>query len=245
MNTIAPLPPEGSKECKNPPGTRKRPGWERIHLTLLAMVTCTTVMPTAGLAMTQGGGPGILMMGMALLPTGNALIGLSGSNTIQGRESPDSFTFSIPKSTTLRTASIIEMADGRYSAVATNAGSIYFIVDAADINVANTAKGGKKREKDDNDDDDNDDDDGDNDNDDDNNNDDGDKGDGVGAGISVTPPAGLTTTEAGSTAKFMVALSTLPTANVTVGLSSSDPTEGTVSPASLTFTSASGTCRRR
>ena len=109
------------------------------------MVTCTTVMPTAGLAMTQGGGPGILMMGMALLPTGNALIGLSGSDTIQGRESPDSFTFSIPKSTTLRTASIIGMADGGYSAAATNAGSIYFIVDADDIIVANTATGGMKR----------------------------------------------------------------------------------------------------
>ena len=33
-------------------------------------------------------------------------------------------------------------------------------------------------------------------------------------------------------------LNTQPTANVTIGLSSSDTTEGTVSPASLTFTSA-------
>jgi|GEM_PF-918777 len=60
----------------------------------------------------------------------------------------------------------------------------------------------------------------------------------VGPGIVVQPTAGLKTTEAGGTAQFTVALATQPTANVTIGLSSSDPTEGTVSPASLTFTPA-------
>src|SRR5262249_41224209 len=58
------------------------------------------------------------------------------------------------------------------------------------------------------------------------------------AGFTVTPTSGLTTTEAGGTATFTVALNSQPTANVSVGLSSSDPTEGTVSPASLTFTPA-------
>ena len=58
------------------------------------------------------------------------------------------------------------------------------------------------------------------------------------AGITVTPTAGLTTTEAaGGTATFTVKLNTQPTANVTIGLSPSDPTEGAVSPTSLTFTS--------
>src|SRR5439155_337694 len=56
------------------------------------------------------------------------------------------------------------------------------------------------------------------------------------AGITVNPTSGLTTTEGGGTATFTVALTSQPTANVTVGLSSSDPTEGTVAPASLTFT---------
>ena len=46
------------------------------------------------------------------------------------------------------------------------------------------------------------------------------------------------TTEGGGTATFTVVLNTQPTANVTIGLSSSDTTEGTVSPASLTFTTA-------
>jgi hypothetical protein len=57
-------------------------------------------------------------------------------------------------------------------------------------------------------------------------------------GITVTPTTGLTTTEAGGTATFTVVLATQPTADVVIGLSSSDTTEGTVLPASLTFTSA-------
>src|SRR5439155_259064 len=57
------------------------------------------------------------------------------------------------------------------------------------------------------------------------------------AGITVIPTSGLTTTEGGGTATFTVALTSQPTANVTIGLSSSDLTEGTVAPASVTFTS--------
>ena len=58
------------------------------------------------------------------------------------------------------------------------------------------------------------------------------------SGITVTPTSGLTTTEAGGTATFTVVLTSRPVADVTIGLSSSDTTEGTVSPSSLTFTSA-------
>ena len=58
------------------------------------------------------------------------------------------------------------------------------------------------------------------------------------AGITVDADLGLTTTEAGGTATFTVVLASQPTADVTIGLSSSDTTEGTVSPASLTFTAA-------
>ena len=56
------------------------------------------------------------------------------------------------------------------------------------------------------------------------------------AGISVTPTGGLRTTEAGGTATFSVFLNRQPSADVTIGLSSGNPAEGTVSPASLTFT---------
>ena len=58
------------------------------------------------------------------------------------------------------------------------------------------------------------------------------------AAITVTPTSGLTTTEAGGTATFTVVLASQPTADCDVGLSSSDTTEGTVSPASVTFTTA-------
>ncbi len=56
--------------------------------------------------------------------------------------------------------------------------------------------------------------------------------------ITVSPTSGLVTGEGGVNATFTVVLTQQPTANVTISLSSSDTTEGTVSPASLTFTSA-------
>jgi hypothetical protein len=46
----------------------------------------------------------------------------------------------------------------------------------------------------------------------------------------------LTTTELGGTATFSLVLDTIPTDDVTIDLSSSDLTEGTVAPASVTFT---------
>ena len=47
------------------------------------------------------------------------------------------------------------------------------------------------------------------------------------------------TTETGGTATFSVVLNSMPTANVTIALSSSDTSEGTVTPASLLFTPTS------
>ena len=55
------------------------------------------------------------------------------------------------------------------------------------------------------------------------------------AGITVTPSSGPTT-EAGGAATFTVVLNSEPAAAVAIGLTSSDVTEGTVSPTSLTFT---------
>ena len=60
-------------------------------------------------------------------------------------------------------------------------------------------------------------------------------------GITVTPTSGLITTEAGGQDTFDVVLDTLPSADVTIALSSSDLTEGTVSSTSLTFTPTNGT----
>ncbi|MCC6179481.1 MAG: hypothetical protein IT305_29580 [Chloroflexi bacterium] len=53
--------------------------------------------------------------------------------------------------------------------------------------------------------------------------------------VVVAPAAGLVTTEAGGTATFTVALTSIPGATVTIPVRVSDSTEGVVSPATLTF----------
>lgn len=58
------------------------------------------------------------------------------------------------------------------------------------------------------------------------------------AGILVSPGSGLVTDEGGASATFTVVLKSQPTAPVNISVLSSDPGEGTVSPASLTFTAA-------
>jgi hypothetical protein len=55
-------------------------------------------------------------------------------------------------------------------------------------------------------------------------------------GFSITPTSGLTTTEAGGQATFDVVLTSEPTDDVTITITSNDLTEGTVNFASLTFT---------
>jgi len=55
--------------------------------------------------------------------------------------------------------------------------------------------------------------------------------------VVVTPTSGLTTSEDGNSATFEIVLGQQPTADVTIGLSSSNATEGTLSDASVTFSS--------
>ncbi|MFV0544519.1 MAG: Ig-like domain-containing protein, partial [Marinicella pacifica] len=59
---------------------------------------------------------------------------------------------------------------------------------------------------------------------------------GAGYTLSLSGTEDLTTTEAGGQDSFTIVLPLTPTADVTVNLSSSDTTEGTVSPSSITFT---------
>lgn len=56
-------------------------------------------------------------------------------------------------------------------------------------------------------------------------------------GVVVTPTNPMRTTEAGGTAQFTVVLTSQPTADVSIAMTSSDPGEGTV-PATVTFTNA-------
>ena len=55
-------------------------------------------------------------------------------------------------------------------------------------------------------------------------------------GVQVMPTSGLATTEAGGTATFMIVLETVPANDVTIDLMSDNTAEGTVMPASITFT---------
>ena len=58
------------------------------------------------------------------------------------------------------------------------------------------------------------------------------------AGILVDPASGLETYENGTGDNFTMVLNSQPAANVTIGLTSSDTSEGTVSPANYNFTPA-------
>ena len=55
------------------------------------------------------------------------------------------------------------------------------------------------------------------------------------AGVTLTPRSGLTTAENGTTAQFTVVLNSRPTDDVSITMHSSNTTEGTVSPSTLTF----------
>jgi len=57
-------------------------------------------------------------------------------------------------------------------------------------------------------------------------------------GITVSPVSGLTTTESGGQAQFSVVLNSAPTADVKIGVSSSNSGEGTADKSKLTFTTA-------
>ncbi len=58
------------------------------------------------------------------------------------------------------------------------------------------------------------------------------------AGVTVSAPSGTSTTEALGEVTFTIKLDSQPTADVSIGITSSDTTEGTVSPSSLIFTAS-------
>ncbi|KPJ88050.1 MAG: hypothetical protein AMJ53_17305, partial [Gammaproteobacteria bacterium SG8_11] len=64
------------------------------------------------------------------------------------------------------------------------------------------------------------------------------------AGITITPASGLQTSENLTSATFRLVLDSQPSNTVTISMSSSDTSEGTVSPSTVTFTTANwGTAR--
>jgi uncharacterized repeat protein (TIGR01451 family) len=168
-----------------------------------------TVTPTSGLVTTEAGGKATFTMVLTSQPTANVTIGLTSSNLTEGTVAPAAVTFTSANWNIAQTVTVTGVDDAIVDGTVA-----YTIVTGAtsstDLTYNGLAVADVSVSNTDND----------------------------TAGVTVTPTSGLVTTEAGGTATFTVVLTSQPTANVTIPLSSSDLTEGTVSPASVTFTSA-------
>src|SRR5439155_1750937 len=167
-----------------------------------------TVIPTSGLTTTEGGGTATFTVALTSQPTANVTIGLSSSDLTEGTVAPASVTFTSGNWNIAQTVTVTGVDDfGVDGPVA------YTIVTAAatstdpDYSGRNAADVSVTNSDDDT------------------------------AGITVIPTSGLTTTEGGGTATFTMALTSQPTANVTIGLPSLHVTLPTLAPASVTFTS--------
>ncbi|MFN7982977.1 MAG: hypothetical protein U0Q11_14050 [Vicinamibacterales bacterium] len=168
-----------------------------------------TVTPTSGLTTTEAGGTATFTVVLTSQPTANVTVGLTSSNTAEGTVSPTSLTFTSSNWNMPQTVTVTGVDD-----FLVDGAVAYTIVTAAatssDVHYNGLDPADVSVTNTDND----------------------------TAGVTVTPTGGLTTTEAGGTATFTIVLTSQPTANVTVGLTSSNTAEGAVSPSSVTFTNA-------
>ena len=168
-----------------------------------------TVTPTTGLTTTEAGGAATFTLVLNTQPTANVTIGLSSSAVTEGTVSPAALTFTPLNWNAPQTVTVTGVDD-----LVADGNQPYKILTAAatstDTRYAGLDAADVALTNTDND----------------------------SPGVTVTPVTGLVTTEGGGTATFSVVLNTQPTASVTIGLTSSNPAEGTVSPASLVFTPA-------
>ena len=163
-----------------------------------------TITPTVGLTTTEAAGTATFTVKLNTQPTGTVTIGLTSSNTAEGTVSPVSVTFNGTNWNTPQTVTVTGVDDA-----AADGPQAYLIQTAAATGTDTSGYIGQNPTdvsvtNTDND----------------------------VVGFTVTPVAGLTTTEAGGTATFTIKLNTRPLGTVTIGLTSSNLTEGTVSPAS-------------
>ena len=165
------------------------------------------VTPTTGLATTEAGGEAIFTVVLTTQPAANVTIGVSSSDTSEGTVSPSTLTFTNTDWNTPKPVTLSGVDDYVDDGDQTYTIRLSAAV-SADADYSGQDPDDITVSNTDND----------------------------TVGIVVTPTTGLATTEAGGEASFTVALTTQPAANVTVGVSSSDTSEGTVSPSALTFT---------
>ena len=167
-----------------------------------------TVSPISGLTTTEGGGEATYTVRLNTQPTADVVIGVTSGDETEGTVSPAELTFLPDDWSSAQTVTVTGVDD-----TADDGDVTYTVALAAAVS---TDTGYHGVDPDDvsvtNTDDDE-------------------------IGVTVSPTSGLTTTEGGGEATFEVVLNTPPTADVVVGVTSGDETEGTVSPAELTFTS--------
>ncbi len=166
------------------------------------------VSPTSGLVTNEGGAFATFTIVLNSQPTAGVTISLSSSDTSEGTVSPSSVSFTAGTWNVAQTVTVTGVNDDIDD---DNVG--YSIVTAAATSGDAKYSGMNPSDVSVT------------------NNDDGDT-----AGITVSPTTGLTTTEGGGQASFSVVLTSQPTASVTIGISSSDASEGTVSASTLVFT---------
>src|SRR5262249_19279705 len=151
-----------------------------------------TVTPTNNLVTSESGGTDTFTVVLDKAPAADVTIGVSSSNTGEGTVSPSSLTFNSGNWNIPQTVTVT----GGDDAVIDGTVSYTVILGAAtsaDANYNGINPVDVSVQNIDNE-----------------------------SGISVSPTSGLITTEAGGTDTFNVHLNTQPTANVTIGLSSSD-----------------------
>ena len=176
-----------------------------------------TVNPTSGLVTTESGGTATFTIVLDTRPNASVSIGLSSSNTLEGTVSPSSVTFSTSNWSSQRTVTVTGVND---VPPVVDGNIAYTIITAAATSTDPSYNGRNAADvsvtNNDND----------------------------VPGITVNPTSGLVTTEAGGFATFTIVLNTQPTANVSIGITSNDTTEGTVSPSSVTFSTSNWSSQR-
>jgi hypothetical protein len=173
-------------------------------------VASITVNPTTGLVTTENGGTATFTIVLTSQPTADVTIDLTSSNLNEGTVSPASVTFTNITWSIPQTITVTGVDDFIID------GNIAYTIITTDTVSTDPNYSGRivsdvSVTNTDND----------------------------TAGITVSPTSGLVTTESGGTATFTIVLNTQPAADVTIGLSSSNLAEGTVAPASVTFTPGS------
>ncbi|MEG4988302.1 DUF4347 domain-containing protein, partial [Microcoleus sp. BR0-C5] len=167
-----------------------------------------TVSPKA-ISTTEVGGKAEFTVKLNAAPTGDVTIGLRSDNVAEGTVSTNSLTFTPANYNQPQTITVTGVDD-----LVADGPKPYKIVTAAavstDVNYNNLDPDDVEVTNSDNE----------------------------TPGITVNPTGGLTTGEDGTKANFTVVLNTQPTADVTIGLTSDNVAEGTVSTNSLTFTPA-------